>query len=179
MNPNQKDAFAKSVSKSIPDGLEDAPGIMCLCKPAIHKGQMFLPIPSVGWPYRLSEYHRLWSHWRLLCHHPHADVEGKQHKTRYDTTGIGTPPASLSATSSAFDCAQQVLSLSNIKRHYDKFSVNICANSCCLKSTSRGLSGSWHRCQGHSAPFTALPSPVVMTLLRFLPSVSRDFHYSC
>lgn len=82
MNLNRHDAAAESVSKSIPNDLEDAEGKLPLCKSAIHKGQMFLSILSTGRPHKLSEYHRLrlrGAHWRWLGqHHPHSDIEGKQ-----------------------------------------------------------------------------------------------------
>lgn len=104
MNPNA--AFAKPVSKSIPHDLEEAPGFICLRGAAIHKGQMFLPTPSVGRPHRFVEYQRLWTHWRLLCHHPHSDVDGQRCKTWSYTTGIGSHCASLSVARSVFACTQ-------------------------------------------------------------------------
>lgn len=38
LNLNRNDASAQSVSKSIPNDLEDAKGKLWLCKSAIHKG---------------------------------------------------------------------------------------------------------------------------------------------
>ncbi len=55
LNLNRNDANAQSVSKSIPNDLEDAKGKLLLCKSAIHKGQMFLHFLSTLTPYRLSE----------------------------------------------------------------------------------------------------------------------------
>lgn len=42
MNLNRNDAATQPLSNSIPNDLEDAAGKLRLCKPVIHKGQMFL-----------------------------------------------------------------------------------------------------------------------------------------
>lgn len=59
----------QSVSKSIPNDLEDADGKLRPCKAAIHKGQMFLRVPGSGRAYRLAEYHWIKTenriHWRI------------------------------------------------------------------------------------------------------------------
>lgn len=47
------DVKAQSVSKSIPNELEDAEGKLWLCESAIYKGQMFLHFLK----HRLCEYH--------------------------------------------------------------------------------------------------------------------------
>lgn len=75
MNPSV--VFAKPVSKLISHDLEEASGIMCLLGAAIHKGQMFLPTPSVGRPYTFVEYHRLRTQRRLWWHQLHSDVDGE------------------------------------------------------------------------------------------------------
>lgn len=137
LNLNRNDADAQSVSKSIPNDLEDAKGKLRRCKSAIHKGQMFLHFPSTLRPYRLSEYH--WStvmriHWRLLCHHQHL-------YTGLHVAVIGTFPVSLSLSLCKWPkwrliACRTSASLPSKKCTETSSFSNICASSCCLESHS-------------------------------------------